>query len=486
MIDICLLNPRTETTKTMIERKKTASYLGGVMISAQDDIRELPNGLLILAAILESWGYLVEIVDCSIIEDDIEFLKSNLHKYRLLGVTALTNTIERSLELVKFAKTINPDLYIIMGGPHASFEYTPLLNEIPELDAICIGEAENSFPWLVEKLLKKPSIDLKDRDNDTLLIDQQQLSKKYRKLNTIFGNYKEIPPGIVFRAKNTPENSEGKDTIEFKIKTTGFPPAIDLTKIPLPARHLVEMNYSVANILVNRGCPNQCSFCSRSKLFPKVRIRPLDSIMEELTQILHYPNYRFVNFYDNINLKPSFFRDFLNALIDRKFPIPWGAEMRVDLITPEEAKLLKKSKCKLIATGIESADETVLKTNFKFQNTTKVVEGIHRLKAEGLGIQAYFVLGLPGETEESFEKTLALVKNLPLESGKDIIEFFITTPYPGSDLAQNPNKYGLKIFSQEYSHYNCREIHAETETLNKQQIQDMQTRAMGLKRVLGL
>ena len=74
---------------------------------------------------------------------------------------------------------------------------------------------------------------------------------------------------------------------------TGYPDPVDLKDVPLPARHLISMNYTVANVLVNRGCPYKCSFCVRTKLFSTVRIRELDNVLDEIDQISNYSNYKF-------------------------------------------------------------------------------------------------------------------------------------------------------------------------------------------------
>ena len=66
--------------------------------------------------------------------------------------------------------------------------------------------------------------------------------------------------------------------------------------------------------------------------------------------------------------------------IENDICIPWGCELRVDTINSEDARLLKDAGCQLVATGIESANEVVLKTNFKYQDPKKVKSGITNLK----------------------------------------------------------------------------------------------------------
>jgi radical SAM superfamily enzyme YgiQ (UPF0313 family) len=264
------------------------------------------------------------------------------------------------------------------------------------------------------------------------------------------------------------------------VKFTGYEEKpIKIENLPHPARNLLNHTnfyYNVANIIVNRGCPNQCSFCSRQNLFKKTRIRSVKSIFSEIRDIQSLHTYKYLNFYDNINITNSFFRKFCLKFAqyneNNSNPIPWGCELRTDTISQKDARLLRKSGCKLIATGIESASEDVLKQNFKFQNPKKVREGIMNLKKENLPIQAYFVLGLPGETRETFEETLNFIKKLPFNEN-DKINYFIATPYPGSRLWTEREIFGIKIFENDFDKYDCEHLIFETKDLSKQDLSDM-------------
>jgi radical SAM superfamily enzyme YgiQ (UPF0313 family) len=205
-------------------------------------------------------------------------------------------------------------------------------------------------------------------------------------------------------------------------------------------------------------------------------LRTLEQLKEELIVIQNDFRYKFVNFYDNININPTFFRQFLNMLIEMKFKIPWGCELRSDILTWEDCQLLKKAGCKGAATGIESADKVVLQKNFKYQDPEKVKDGIRLIKQAGIIIQAYFVIGLPGETRDSFESTLDYLKKLNLDP-QDEIDFFIATPYPGSRIAENQSDFEIQIKNKNYDDYDCAHFIFETSTLKKQDIYQMYKKA---------
>ena len=488
MIDLLLLNPRTSKLVKEEDLKKPAIHR---------ELREPPTGIMILASILENSGYSVDVIDCSILEEPFNYIRKNVGKYRLLGITSLTNTFLFASQIAKTAKRFNPDLYIIMGGAHASFKFDEILRNYPYIDAVCVGESEKSFPWIVKQLLKTPFVDLV---YDSSASKSGIQKNRPNRIQNILGSAGKIPKGLAYLNKPivtpfiaglkdypplndelmTSKNGEMSDTV-----FTGFPDPVDLKEVPFPARHLISMNYTVANILVNRGCPYKCSFCVRTKLFSTVRIRELNNVIDEIDQISNYSNFKFINFYDNLNLNREYFTKFLEALNERKKMLPWGTELRADMITKEDALSMKDANCRIVATGIESADETVLNKNFKFQDPYKSAEGIRILKNAGIAVQVYFVLGLPGETEESFKKTLKFAKKLPLEKGIDLIEFFVATPYPGSDLDQKFKSFGLKkVVDHNYNLYNCSEIIMVPETLNYAQIKSMIEETDKIKKML--
>ncbi|MHA1378034.1 MAG: B12-binding domain-containing radical SAM protein [Candidatus Helarchaeota archaeon] len=408
MLDILLINPRTELT-----------------LSTKQYNREPPTGILILYSILRKEGYEVDFLDLSI-ENETR-LKFYLNKNpQFVGITALTNTYPLSLQILKKVKTYNSDIKTIIGGPHVSFQIDEALSN-KEIDYVIFGEGEKSLPYLIEGVQK--SLSLKKAN-----------SVAYRKNNAI----------IISEPT----------------------PAININDLPLPARDALKEKYQVADIVVNRGCPYQCSFCVRQKLFNNVRIRNPKSIINEINQIEKL-EYDYFNFYDNINISKQFVNKLCSEMIKNKIDTPWGAELRIDLLNNELANNLLKAGCLAIATGIESGSKKVLKFNNKNQDLEQVRRGIYNAKNANLSIQAYFIIGLPGETLKTFQKTKEYIDSLELEPGIDRINFFIATPYPGSDLYQNQEAYGIKILDKNWENWDCEHIIFETETLSKNDIEKM-------------
>jgi len=407
----------------------------------QTDFFREPNlGILYLASILDQKNIPVEILDLEqyygLENDEInEIIIEKIKQHDIIGITSLTNTFHLTVRIAKLIKNYNTKKIVVLGGPHVSFEYEEILTKEDAIDFICIKESENSFPELVALIMS--------------VLNKNGIIHDYeRELNQIRGiAYKNFKEEIIF---------------------TDFPKTVKIDNLPLPARYLLSQEnfyYRVASVIINRGCPNQCSFCSRQKMAPVVRIRSLKSIISEIRDIATYQTYNYINFYDNINISREFFHGFCRLFIDNKIEIPWGCELRVDTITSEDANLLKEAGCRLVATGIESASLEVLKNNLKYQDPKQVEIGIKHLKTVNIPIQAYFVLGLPGETELSFQKTVEFIKSLPFNSD-DTINYFAATPYPGSRLWEERDFYKLNVVEHDYTKYDCQHIIFETNDLD--------------------
>jgi len=409
--------------------------------------REPNLGILYLAAILDQNNIPVEILDLEQyygleLEDLNKIIIDKIEHYEIIGITSLTNTFYLTKQIAELIKQSNKEKIVVLGGPHVSFQYDEILKAEPIIDFICIGESETSF-------LELTNLIFREKNN---LMSSQAFE---RELDTIKGlAYRDLEGNVIF---------------------TGFPKQIALETIPLPPRYLLTQEnfyYSVASVIINRGCPNACSFCSRQKLFPKTRIRGLDSILSEIRDIISYQTYNYINFYDNININRTFFHNFCRLFIDNEIKIPWGCELRVDSITAEDASLLKEAGCKLIATGIESASLKVLENNLKYQDPKRVISGLNYLKAVDIPVQAYFVLGLPGETEATFQETVDFITNLPFNED-DKINYFVATPYPGSRLWDERDYFKIKVIENDFTKYDCQHIIFETSDLSVQKLEKL-------------
>lgn len=405
--EILFINPRTE----LGEKSKVFH-------------REPPNGLLTLGTILENAGYEVNLLDLSV--TPLSKLKRCLSEEPcIVGITSLTNTYPLAMNILKKVKELLPSTITLYGGPHASFKFADILSNNRFVDFILCGEADQTILQFMQAVIDR--------------------------------NYSKVP-NLAFRENGKIHYSE------CYIPT-------DLDTLPLPARHLLDLQqYEVGTVIVNRGCAFNCAFCVRQKIFKQVRYRNIADISYELQSLSHL-GYRFANLYDNLNISEDYAIKLCHEIERARVNLNWGCELRADRLSRELAESLKRAGCKVIAIGIESADPKVLQQVNKDQDLKLVRKGVLNAKLVGLSVQAYFIIGLPSETEESFNLTCKFLNDLPLERGNDMVNFFAATPYPGTALYSNPEQFGVHILHEDWELYDNEHLIMDLNSIQFEKLQ---------------
>jgi radical SAM superfamily enzyme YgiQ (UPF0313 family) len=115
-------------------------------------------------------------------------------------------------------------------------------------------------------------------------------------------------------------------------------------------------------------------------------------------------------------------------IISSGLKVNWTCNSRVDYVDEEMLRLMGQAGCWFISWGIESANEMILKHARKGYRQEQAVQALTWARAAGIKNWGYFIIGLPGETEETIRETIDYSKRLPL----DIALFHIAAPYPGT------------------------------------------------------
>jgi radical SAM superfamily enzyme YgiQ (UPF0313 family) len=116
------------------------------------------------------------------------------------------------------------------------------------------------------------------------------------------------------------------------------------------------------------------------------------------------------------------------AMIEQKIDMQWMCNSRVDYVDEEMLMLMGQAGCHMISWGIESGSEEILKRARKGADPAKAEQALKWAKAAGIKNFGYFIIGLPGETEETIQQTITFSKKLPL----NVAIFHIAAPYPGT------------------------------------------------------
>ncbi len=115
-------------------------------------------------------------------------------------------------------------------------------------------------------------------------------------------------------------------------------------------------------------------------------------------------------------------------MVKEDLKLTWTCNSRVDYVDKEMLQLMGRAGCQLISWGIESGNEAVLKTAHKGYRMEQAQTALKWAHQAGIKNWGYFIIGLPGETVESIQQTIALSKQLPI----DIALFHVAAPYPGT------------------------------------------------------
>ncbi|MGC9326350.1 MAG: B12-binding domain-containing radical SAM protein [Candidatus Hinthialibacter sp.] len=191
-----------------------------------------------------------------------------------------------------------------------------------------------------------------------------------------------------------------------------------------------------ASFLTDFGCPFHCSFCFNGKWDHK--LRDLDNVMQELHYIreIGIRELWIKDLTFGVNRKHS--TEFLNRLIQENLRFDWVALSRVDVMNEEFLSLMARAGCHTIQFGVESADERILSSIEKGIHPARVKEIFRLCRKLRIRTLAHFILGLPGETEESALRTIEYAKELD----PDFVSFNVAAPRMGTDLRSEAIRQG--------------------------------------------
>jgi radical SAM superfamily enzyme YgiQ (UPF0313 family) len=323
---------------------------------------------------------------------------------------------------------------IAMGGPHVSFEIEGSFRDLPALDYIGIGEGEHTLVELARAL--EGRMDLRDVRGLALRHDGQIVRNAPRKLED------------------------------------------DLDTLPNPARELVPLaRYlafdSHASVVTSRGCPYECVFCSAPQWTGRsVRYRTPSLCVDEIEELAAQGFTEITIEDDLFTLYRKHFLAVCGELIRRDTGIRWNAFSRVDTISPEIVETMARAGCQAICFGVESGNQEVLDLVKKKSNLDKVKEAMRMTQDVGISALASFIIGLPGETEETLRKTVEFADELHQEFGS-LYGFHILAPFPGTEVRDRAKEYGLEILTSDWTQYDANHVVTRTPGASTEVIQSV-------------
>ena len=211
----------------------------------------------------------------------------------------------------------------------------------------------------------------------------------------------------------------------------------DLDDLPIPLHNLLPLSkYRMPLIhgpftfvVTSRGCPAGCTFCIKHLSYQyTVRLRSPELLMQELWQLKKLGINNVHMYADLFTVNRDQVVELCQRMIEENIEIKWTCNSRVDYVDKEMLEMMGKAGCRLISWGIESGSEQILKNVHKGIKPEDAKQALLWSKEAGIMNWGYFIIGLPGETEDTIRQTIAFAKELPL----DIALFHIAAPYPGT------------------------------------------------------
>jgi anaerobic magnesium-protoporphyrin IX monomethyl ester cyclase len=368
--------------------------------------RITPLDLAIIGAVLEKGGHEVKILDALARRMSLPQILSEIHTFnpKLVCVTAfdrcrwgadIADKLSREIKLKEGAKlgllwSFKPDLMKL------------LMKQSPNISFSIIGD---------------PEFTLLDIAN----------GKRFKTIK-----------GLIYK--------EGTKLIENPLRE----PIKDLDLLPIPARHLLDFSLykrlphelikePCYDLAASRGCPYQCIFCLLNVVWGNsCRMRSPKKVVEEI-KLLISEGAKQIHFQDlTFTLSRTWTVELCELIIKEDLNIIWDCQTRVDKVDLELLILMKKAGCESILYGIESLNQTALDKIKKGVTTEAIEKALENTRKAGIETRCSMMLGLPGETKESVEKTLSLL----LKWNPAFVQFHTTIAFPGTELYNGIEKYG--------------------------------------------
>ncbi|MBN1622341.1 MAG: radical SAM protein [Endomicrobiales bacterium] len=369
-----------------------------------------PDWLAYATAVLER-----DILDADIRLYDFPAMNWGKNKFRSLireenpdfvVLDSTTPSIYSDIECARIVKE-ESKAKVIMVGPHVSvLPEETLLKAEGTVDVACIGEYDYTVRDVIKNIKTLEKVD-----------------------------------GICFIKENNAVRTGKRELIE------------NLDKLPFPAwEHLDLMKYfdggklyPYIDMISGRGCPNRCIFC----LWPQVmhgfkyRLRSPKNVVDEIErdielcpQVLKGGEFFFED--DTFTVDKNRAVLICEEILKRNLKITFSVNGRVDSYDKDMLRMMKRAGCREILVGFESGVQEVLDKMHKgitLEQSRKFMENTKEAKIQ---VHGCFVIGLPGETEETARKTIDFAMSL----GLDTIQYSGAVPFPGTDffnLCENEN-----------------------------------------------
>ncbi len=401
----------------------------------RDKYIEYPIYLAYTVAVLEEAGFEVSFIDAIMEELDIPAFVHRVKELNpaLLVLECSTPSIHYDLQSAAAVKAALPDIKTALVGSHSTFFHKEILEENPEIDAIVRGEFEITVRELARAI---------EQNRDWSAVQ-----------------------GLSYRAGEEIVVNPARPLIQ------------DLDSLPFPARHIVRSNgyraaiYSGDNctaMVSSRGCPFHCTFCvwPNTLYGHRFRARSAVNVVDEMEEVEKYGIDEIYFDDDTFTVDRKRVMEICRLIKERDLHLSWIAQARVDTVDREVLLAMKEAGCHYILFGIESGSPEMLATMKKRITLDKAREEV------GIKTQAFFLFGIPGETQETIQQSIDFAKEL----GASTVQFAVAIPQPGSPLYEQCVQNNWLIYDDWEDFASCKAM-IETPQLSRAEVEEARIRA---------
>ncbi len=334
----------------------------------------------------------------------------------VLGLTAKTQNFAAACNVAVLARQMNPELRIILGGPHASMAAREALLSCPAIDVAVRGEGEQT------------------------LIDLLRALDAGQPLTGI--------PGTVARGADGELVEAGPRTAIADLDALPFPHASapqclrDYEQYPAEAFQYV---------FATRACPFACYFCgSRNVWGRQTRWRSAENVAREMAALrrLGLNHAHFDD--DTFGVRPDYIEQLCTAITRHAPGMSWSCELHVKLCKEPILAAMARAGCTGVQVGVESGSNDMLKQLRKNITIEQALDACRLVKQYGMFLSTFFILGFPRETEQTLADTVQAIRQVKA----DRVIYSIFTPYPGTESFQDCRTLNLVDDSFDVSRFN--------------------------------
>lgn len=379
---------------------------GGASLDA--DFIQAPSGLLSIAAQAMSRGHEVEVLNLA--NACWQKVETTIRRRpaELFGLSCVTANRRGVFMTAGFVREAHPGAAVVVGGPHVSALPRETLSHCRAVDAVVIGEGEDTFLEIVDRLSGGDGI---------------------RNIS-----------GAAWRDGGRPVIGPPR------------PPIEDLDRLVSPLQY-----FPMRKILTSRGCPGSCTFCCSTLMWGRrARFHSVGYVLDELERAVCGYGKQIISFKDD-----TFTADrrrviaICEAICRRRLRFVWSCETRADHLDEETLLAMRRAGCQRISIGVESSSPQILKNIRKRISPAAVVRATKSAQKFGIRVRYYMMVGNRGETYDTFRQSLDFIR----EARPNQFVFTQLHLYPGTEEFEIFRRSGVAsphiYFDRNFAHLTC-------------------------------